>query len=313
MQNKHKNTKADAGKWLIYIFSYNRGEFLDNCISSIIKCCPNIEFKIIDDSSDDLPTKQILDKFASNVIDISSFSITPQEERLGGLYSNMNSAFEHARQHNKKFVIFIQDDMQFVRPVNESDLASVERTFNHFPECMQIQSCFLKEISKHLYMKHYHINRKQQVFERQSSEVDYFSDVGIFDVERFFKYMGHLSVGEKNNSNIAREKKLTLMQMSKPFMMWLPYPKSYTRQNTKLKTILIEALAGCGYYPYQIMDADQNAHFLAKDISRLPIAERELTSPGLEKYKTWSFSAGVVNLFARGGVRRWLAKLLWKL
>jgi GT2 family glycosyltransferase len=42
----------------VFIFSYNRGHYLHNCVTSAIKFIPNAVITVIDDCSDDISYKR---------------------------------------------------------------------------------------------------------------------------------------------------------------------------------------------------------------------------------------------------------------
>lgn len=304
-------------KWHIFLFSFNRGIFLHNCLNSIETCIPDIDVTVIDDNSDDEETKKILEHIESDgKFDVIRPNIANiQKKRLGGLYENMNMAMRIAKEKNKTYVVFIQDDMQFVRKVNLEDLSTVETIFNSFEDIQQIQSCFLKRLGLESYEKKliYKPNEKCYILDNKADDLSAFSDVGIFHAPRFEGIHKSFAAGERKNNEIALHNNIKLAQLELPFMMWLPYPTSYKRKKLNLKTLIIEKIAQCDFYPIDILQASQWNIMLNNNKSKLPIAETILTSDRLNNVPTWSFSYGVINLFARGGWRRKLALLLWKL
>ncbi|MGQ8366712.1 glycosyltransferase family A protein [Glaciecola sp. 1036] len=304
-------------QWHIFVFSYNRGIFLQNCLESLKHCADGIDVTIIDDNSDDESTKTILasipEKFGFELVHPQRQG--GKEKRLGGLYSNMNFALKIAKNNDKSFCIFIQDDMQFVRSIQQDDLLNMQNIFHSDEHIIQIQSCFMKAESFHAYEQGMVLHESLECYSWKGAPEGkwYFSDVGVFNIAAFEKHHNTFAIGENLNNEIAQANKTKLVQYRKPFMMWLPFPKSYLRKNTKWKTRIIEKIAGCGFYPIEIFDHQQEQALSNNPKSTYPIAEHFLKVKGLEKYKIWGFSAGIINWYARGGIRRLLALLIWRM
>ncbi len=307
---------VDMNKWHIFVFSFNRGRFLTNCLNSIKKCNLDIDVTVIDDNSDDPETHKIL-----NTIEvdygyelIKANKDKTLEKRLGGLYGNMNRALSISKERKKDYIIFIQDDMQFVRKICPADLNIVEKVFEDYEDIQQVQSCFLKNLMVDRYQSLLSPLKESKCFVLDGNKSDHgaFSAVGIFYAPRFEKNNGLFVAGERNNHKSMLEKGIKLAQLEQPFMMWLPYSTTYYSKKLNLKHKVIETVAQCGFYPIDIMDEQTHKRMIDNKEGKLPIAEHWLKADGLNDYPTWCFSAGVINLFARGGLRKKIAQLLWK-
>ena len=123
-----------------YVFSYNRGLFLKNCVESIHRCAPGNDIIIIDDGSNDPDTLAILDSLASECRIISQ----PKDKitKLGGLYHNMQIALDDFAPNG--LFVFIQDDCQMVRKLQKEDEVYIQNYFEHFPEAAFLNPHFLK-------------------------------------------------------------------------------------------------------------------------------------------------------------------------
>mgnify|MGYP000225467705 CR=1 FL=1 len=112
----------------IYVFSYNRGKYLNNLLKSLRLCAAGYDVVIVDDNSDDQYTLSVIEKWKDK------FSVLTVEDsadiRLGGLYNNMRLAFKDANSRKAVYAMFIQDDMQFTREILDSDLANFEKIFD---------------------------------------------------------------------------------------------------------------------------------------------------------------------------------------
>lgn len=112
--------ERDSMKIKTYIFSYNRGENLENLLQSARDTEWRGEIIIYDDCSTDLKTIDAISRLEKSGYKVFR-SKKKSAHRLGGLYENMTAILKDTED---EFVMFLQDDMQFVRKV---DLAEIER------------------------------------------------------------------------------------------------------------------------------------------------------------------------------------------
>ena len=299
----------------IYLFSYNRGIFLENCLDSLSICADGIGVSVIDDDSDETHTCDVLENYRSKFRSLKPAKSDSKNAKLGGLYSNMLKAFDDGLKRGKKYAIFIQDDMQFVRNVEEDDLAVIETYFNKNTDSAQLQSCFFKKLEAEIDRKFIEKDDELPVYLRNLNHpiCSSYSDVGIFYIERFYSLFSNLEPTEKGTDNVGRERGIRLGQMVNPFMMWLPYPKSYRHGGRTFRNFMIETIASCDFYPYHYLTDEEVQNLKNRPKLNLPLAEDWLQSAQLKNTKYWSFSGGVINLFARGGLREKIARILWKL
>ena len=109
-----------------FVFSYNRGPHLDRCLASLRRHAGGVPVTVIDDGSDDPATL--------GVLEAAPFPVRRAGERvegrLGGLYDNMQAAFDGA---GARRVLFLQDDCQLIRPLDEGVLAELDAVFDAEP------------------------------------------------------------------------------------------------------------------------------------------------------------------------------------
>lgn len=105
-----------------FVFSFNRGPYLANCIESLIRNAPSFDVTIVDDGSTDAGTLAVLEASPFPVVRLRS----SRNGGLGGLYANMQWALDRTRAD---VAIFLQDDVQLVRPVDASDQRNLTRYF----------------------------------------------------------------------------------------------------------------------------------------------------------------------------------------
>jgi glycosyltransferase involved in cell wall biosynthesis len=296
----------------VYVFSYNRGEYVKNAINSAIKCgisCNQIT--IVDDDSDDLETIQTLERFAQK-IEVTSPSATSAHETLGGLYANMQWAMNDAKKKQYEYCFFVQDDMQFTRPFLTEDIVNIETYFTENPECIQLQPCFLKKHQKYIDSKFADLDKSKIAYLRTIDFPGYssFSAVGVFHVDKFFKFLQAFEPTEYSNNLKARKQGIKLGYYVYPFLMYLPFPISHREGRRSLLLKVIEFIGTAGFYPVTIMTAEECNVFLRRNIDEKAYAEDWLHHPQLSHIKTWTYGGGISKLCDRGGWRSLLGKFL---
>ena len=292
----------------VYIFSYNRGGFLHNCVTSLFKCIKNVSVTIVDDNSDDIDTLKILEKWSSKC-EIATPSSSNIAYKLGGLYKNMNYAMNDACDKKLDNVMFMQDDMQMVRMYTKEDDVIINKFFKENKRSVQYSPCFFKLGFKKP-LSNRRLNESKIVyFKNKRSQYSGYSDIGIFHVERFKENFVNFEVGERKMDNLARKKGIRRGEAVYPFMMYLPFPKSYRDKNRSMTLRISEKISGAGYYPINYMDEKELKVFFERDPSFIPYAEEYLTVKGINK-KPWSFAGGVTALYEQGGWKRMIGRLI---
>ena len=127
----------------IYVFSFNRGVFLENCLRSIEICAPSCEVLVVDDQSNDQKTKDILKYFSDKFQILIVGEHAEVEHKTGGLNNNMSFAFSDAREKGFRYVLFLQDDMQLVRPLIDDDIVNAEKFFIANENSAELHTCFI--------------------------------------------------------------------------------------------------------------------------------------------------------------------------
>ena len=106
----------------IFVLGYNRGPHLAWCLRSLERHAAGLPVTVLDDGSDDPETLAVLERTPFPVRRAPARG----EGRLGGLYANMQAAFDGAAARR---VLFVQDDCQLIRPVDADVLAEVDAAF----------------------------------------------------------------------------------------------------------------------------------------------------------------------------------------
>jgi len=290
----------------VFVFSFNRAEFLRNCILSIETCIPEyMPVIVIDDNSTDPETREYLDELTSRYRVISNDAVDASEIKTGGLYGAMNNAMAIARHEGFELVIFIQDDMQFVRRFEINELPQYTKYFEEVPNSIQLSTSFVRELSFDTFLQDHEtmIDAKAYIRrpDKQSGKAN-FSATGVFLVERFHKLFERFEVGEGVNSQKASQRGLVNGRAIFPDMCWLPYPISYRGKKRSLKHRVFERFGRSGFYPINLMTDSEAKRFLERDPRIVPVMERFLVAPSAPRQDIWSTGGGEYNFVCYGGV-----------
>lgn len=267
---------------LFCVFSFNRGQFLENCVRSIEQCAPDARLAVFDDDSDDPATREVLARIASRHPVIRPGKASTH--RLGGLYGNMQSALEYARDED--IVCFLQDDMQLVRPVGEEDLRAIGAAFDADDRLAFLQPCFLKGCNRARDARTLSFDAGRNAYFRSESSQSsgrHFSDVLITRPARLLAQGWVFARSEPENDRQASRVFGRLGHLFAPIAMWLPEVPAYRGKRKTLALRLAERRRGCGFYPFATMTPGEVAKLKARPPEVLPVAEDFLrtANPGL--------------------------------
>lgn len=208
--------------FLICVFSYNRGEFLQNLLDSVHEFYPDAHLALFDDGSDDPIVKNIL-----NQLPIGTYvHITNRQEpecKHGGLYNMMNDAIEYAKGKSYKYAYFVQDDMQYLW--RDEQLPQRLATIFSDESCLMCNNAFLQRIFRN--DAHYRLpqSSKTKKFQFVNQGV---ADVGIIDLEKARKVDFYFPYhGEMKNAAYWYKKGYRMLWLPQPSVAWVPWPKVY--------------------------------------------------------------------------------------
>lgn len=272
------------------IFSFNRGRFLKNCISSIESCAPGHPIAIFDDNSDDPETVQILEHCSKKHQVIRPDQNEKSRHHLGGLYGNMQLAFE-TFQH-ADLVCYLQDDTQMVRKLAESDFDRIEHAFKAAPELAFINPCFIRGINFTKSVEYSYSSELGLYFKESAprSSGAYFSALLIMKPERLTSAEWRFAHSEPENNQTASKTFMPMGYLHTPFAMWLPEVPAYRGKKKTLGLKLAEKKRNCGFYPFALMSEQEVAALENRDDSKLPVAEDFLSCADFEPPKPWAYN-----------------------
>ena len=300
----------------VYVFSYNRPEFLANIVASVETLIPDAALTIIDDDSEDRRMRKLLAQYESTRrILRPSTHARSQTYKTGGLYANKTLALADAVEHGADYALYMHDDQQIVRRVSGDDLARFDAFFAANPSVLEIQPCFFKHDLRAADRQYTRLDDSQNAYFRDQPNARghrYFAGSGLFHVERTQQVIGTFGLGEKPNEAFLSERAIYMGLYAYPFMAWLPFPISYRGKKRAITHRLIEWLGGGGFHPIDYLDADETARLLNRDLGERPVAEDWLSAPSAPAAEKWSTMGGFYNASARRGFKKALARLLWK-
>jgi len=206
------------------VFSYNRPLHLENCLQSLKDMYPDAHVVVFDDNSPNPAVDEVIQKFDCEVRKGKGGS-----GRHGGLYDNMQMAYEEAIEGGYDYLLSVQDDLQLVRPVDDRVLADIEDAFLAAPSVFCLDVEFSRSIS----------GGRPTLFVLAGEDAppapfrDYL-DVSLFHVGRMqaadwsFNLELHIVVsGEKSLSLRASSLGLRRNKIRTSFLMHVPFPDLY--------------------------------------------------------------------------------------
>ena len=298
---------------IVFVFSYNRGSFLANAVASVEKQMPGVPLVIIDDHSEDRPTKTLLAQWRKKYPVLSPEQEEESSLKHGGLYACMNLAMRTAEEQEAHYAVFLQDDMQVVRPWREADWERIERFFAQHREAAQLSLTFFKHDDRGREDR-YRISDENIAYFRRDEDWRNiaFSDTGIFHVRRIRAALPTLPAGELTADRRMREKGFRLGFYAFPLTMYLPLPPTWRRKRRSPFYRLAEALGRVGYYPYEPMREAEVDRLVARDLNELPVGDEWLEARGLPRCRTVIYEGGFNSLRAHGPQRQRLRNPLRK-
>lgn len=258
---------------VFWIFSYNRGEFLQNCVASIERCAPGCAIRIFDDNSSDMETRALLTQLEKKHSVHFPEPLSGESNKHGGLYANMQKAFELSEADD--LVCFLQDDTQLVRAITQEEIARLE---NHFSIRGPgfVQAAFMRGCNREKDQAKIRFDKVSQVYfvDRLSSSAGaYYSDICIFHTQQMRNSGWRFVPRESGNESLARTQLRQMAYWRDPFLAWLPYVPAFRGKQQTWALRWAQKHRHCGFYPIQIMSAEDTQEFLARDPMQIPYAE----------------------------------------
>jgi glycosyltransferase involved in cell wall biosynthesis len=272
------------------VFSFNRGRYLKNCVTSIETCAPGHSITIFDDNSNDPETLKILENYRQKHKVIQPREDTKSRHHLGGLYGNMQRAFEE--YSDADLVCYLQDDTQMLRLLDKDDIARIEGAFEKAPSLGFINPCFIRGINFTKGAEYSYKGDLGLYFRERSqrSSGTYFSALLITKPKRLKASGWFFAPSEPANSQAAAKIFMPMGYLHAPLAMWLPEVPAYRGKKKTLGLKLAEKKRKCGYYPFALLNESEREKLKDRHESTLPIAEEFLHCVDYEPPKPWAYN-----------------------
>jgi hypothetical protein len=242
---------------------------------------------VIDDGSADPEVKNVQNEFYNYITFVQS-ERRHKDQYLGGLYANMQYAIDELSED--KWALFIQDDQQLVRNIDQDDVEHWERFFDAYPEALELNTSFLKA-NRRAGSLHFEIDYEVPVYFRDSnvSRRTHFAATGLFHKQRMRAVGWNFEATEGWNEEKARRLGHKMGFSPYPIMMWLPNAESAKFQQKGMMHRFAEWYRKVGFYPYYDMTDEEVVWLRKRDVSKLPLAQEILRPKGMKPDQMWLF------------------------
>jgi len=271
---------SQAMKTLLAIYSYNRPEALSNCLDSVRQLNEVCDVVVYDDRST-----------RPEMWDILSGCNYPVKEgpgstgRHGGLYRNMQMAYDDAVLGGYDYLINLQDDMQIVRPLNGSALRQYIETIKSQDSVFLVDYRFTRSGYDGQF------DEKLNGYVSMPEEKSYtYSDCGFFSVEKlkqfewqFDLFENTLKPNEKSLRAIARNKRMRKVTARTPIAMHIPFPELF-RNGLSLPRL---SRFGRKLYRYETMDQEAIDRMDSRPPHEPPNFRNFLRFENLSRWDSW--------------------------
>lgn len=254
----------------VAIFSFNRGQYLRNCIESIERNMPTAVYHVFDDGSDDPATCAYLQTLGPKV--------TRNQEKIagrhGGFYRNMQAALDQA---TSDYLLLLQEDMQIVRQMTSEDILEIGRVFKHFKRAAFVSPVFLKGRKREFFDHNYSPETDVPAYIWRDSSDNLvpacYTDVAIISPTRLRAAGWNFQQSELENGIMAKQKFGLMPQLSNPFCFYLTDEPAYRGKVLTIGAKLAFRLAGNTIKNYLDMSPDAARLFVNRSTSIRPYAE----------------------------------------
>lgn len=276
---------------IFFLFSYNRGPFLKNCVDSIERYAPaDSRLVIYDDKSDDPETLAVLAQLRERHEVCIRHDKSAQSQH-GSLYANMQQAIDSLV--DDELIFFIQDDVQLIRAITNDDVAFIRAYFADNPRAGFLAPVFQKRITKQRTLDRFVFQPELNVyFCRHKSSVEcagvYYSDISLTTRARLRAADWQFMAGEYQNELQAKAHFHEMGYLYAPVAMQLPNAPAYRNKKKTYAFQWAEKFNRSGLYKFCEMSPASLQKLLSRPGAELPIAEDYLaTEPELKK--PWIF------------------------
>ncbi len=247
-------------------FSYNRGAYLRNCVTSVQRNMPFAEIKIYDDASTDPETLAVLGSLGVPVIKPEGTT----KGRHGGLYANMNRALDEA---GTGLILFLQEDMQLVRPVQPAELLQIRLILGQnrafvFPGFMKATS-----LPRYRIQMNPDPALRAYVGRPEDPKRITYVDAMIADVAKLRQVNWRFAGSERANAAQARGLFADMPYMADPFLFYCPEVPIFRNRQQSLSARIAARLTGDDVKAFHDLGEDEVQRLVRRPLSDWPTAE----------------------------------------
>lgn len=246
----------------VVIFAFNRADHLRNAVDSVLRHVPAGQVLIMDDWSTDRRTVALLESFSHPRISVVRPDTMTVAGKRGGLRANMSDVWE--RHLTGDLALYMQDDMQIVRTLDDIDLqwltrfaadASLPPFLDVIFADSVVDSARLRgggagpDDSESL-QSSYDADRAVFVDSRAVGCID----TGVWAVRRAKELCWYFTDSEQDDWRRAFDLLGPMRSTAFPFLAFTPRPMSYRDRGLSLTRRLYFRLRG-GFFPIDDMSS----------------------------------------------------------
>jgi glycosyltransferase involved in cell wall biosynthesis len=277
----------------VFIFSYNRGGHLELCVQSALAHAADCRIVVIDDASTDPSTVRVLDSLPATVECVRRERTS--QLRHGGLYDNMQMALDMAG--TAPFMMFVQDDVQFVRNLDPEDYAEIDALCAMEPTAF-VNTTFLRQSA--LDSLRLNISDNGLYYESHNDSIytaRSYVDVMAVSPTKLRSLGWNFEEGEQANAKRADRELAPLRYMLNPIMMNAPRPIAYRGRSRSIFIRVMESLYRYGVYSFVSLTQPEVSAMRKRNKCILPLAEEFLTIENANLSKPWDYDIFESNRF----------------
>ena len=287
----------------VAIFSYNRGDYLKNCVESLHRNMPGVRFTVYDDGSDEPLTLTYLQSLGEHVRHMKSAG----DDRHGGYYNNMQAALDATQAD---YLLMLQDDLQVVRPFAHQDLLGIDQIFQQSPDVAFLSPVFLKGSKRAYFQKSYQPDHQLRCYRWLADPLDLgkvprkYADVALLHVGRLRGKTWQFASSEEGNGVLADSLFGDMVQVAEPWVFYIPEEPAYRGRVLTFGAKLAARMSGNQVKAFVDMSPQTNAMFAQRSLCTYPFAEDFVDTVDPSVRKPYKF-----NVYRT----RWLPLVLNKL
>lgn len=274
----------------VAIFSYNRGDYLKNCVESLRRNLPGVRFTVFDDGSDEPGTVAYLQSLGEHVRHMKSAG----DDRHGGYYNNMQAALDATQAD---YLLMLQDDLQVVRPFAQEDLFKIDQVFAESPTTVFISPLFMKGSKRAYFQQRYQPDAGLRCYRwsadpQESGKVPQkYADIAVLHVARLRESGWRFEGSEEANGALADRLFGDMVQAAEPWVFYVPEEPAYRGRVLTLGAKLAVKMAGNQVKSFRDMSEQASAAFAQRNLSVYPFAEDFVDTVDPTVRKPYKFNA----------------------